>query len=107
MPGAERLEVSILEKCWRGAPHGQPALHDIAFVACPGERIALFAPSGTGKTTALRIVLGLDHDFTGQVKRPQGPVGTMFQEPRLLPWMTVAYNIRLVTGDALPQAGIE
>jgi NitT/TauT family transport system ATP-binding protein len=68
----------------------------VAFSAAPGEVLALLAPSGTGKTTTLRIVLGLDTAFEGSVQRPDGRIGAVFQEPRLLPWLNVAENLRLV-----------
>jgi len=73
----------------------------ISFAATRGEMLALLAPSGTGKTTILRIVLGLERDFEGEVRLPAGRLGVMFQEPRLLPWLTVGDNLRLIAhGEA-------
>jgi NitT/TauT family transport system ATP-binding protein len=93
------LAVSILEKSYAGAAgRRRVVLHEISFAGSGGEIIALLAPSGAGKTTVLRIVLGLDRDFAGEVRRPPGRLGVMFQEPRLLPWLTVAANLRLVAG---------
>ena len=94
MPGGGPLSVRIGEKRFRGSPSsgdgaGRDVLRDVAFDGAPGEILALFGPSGTGKTTTLRIVLGLDRDFVGSVRRPEGRVGVVFQEPLLLPWMTV------------------
>nr|CAJ01650.1 abc transporter atp-binding protein, similar to blr6194 of Bradyrhizobium japonicum [Methylocapsa acidiphila] len=61
-----------------------------------GEVCALLGPSGSGKTTLLRIVAGLDRDFEGGVWLPSPHrLGMVFQEPRLLPWRTVAENLRL------------
>lgn len=91
MPGADILNVDIVEKAFAG----RPVLAGIRFHADQGEIVALLAPSGTGKTTALRIILGLDEDFIGQVQRPPGRAGAVFQDPRLLPWMDVADNVRL------------
>jgi NitT/TauT family transport system ATP-binding protein len=101
MTGAA-LDVCIDAKDARG-PDGElhPLLHDVRFTAEPGEFLALFGPSGIGKTTTLRVVLGLDADFHGQVRRPSARVGVVFQEPRLLPWLTVADNLRLVA-EGLP-----
>jgi NitT/TauT family transport system ATP-binding protein len=73
-----------------------PVLRDVAFEIGRREVVALLAPSGTGKSTALRILLGLDTDFAGAVQRGTGRVGVMFQEPLLLPWLTVAENLRVV-----------
>ena len=69
---------------------------------------ALIGPSGCGKTTILHIAAGLDLDFTGQRRIPgRGRLGIVFQEPRLLPWRTVADNIRLVLppNESLDQLG--
>jgi sulfonate transport system ATP-binding protein len=51
--------------------------------------------SGCGKSTLLRLVNGLDADFAGQIVRPGGdwPVGMVFQEPRLLAWLSVRDNV--------------
>ncbi|MGH7051983.1 MAG: ABC transporter ATP-binding protein [Acetobacteraceae bacterium] len=73
-------------------------LGEISFTAGAGEILALLAPSGTGKTTILRIVLGLEKNFAGDVRLPEGRLGVMFQEPRLLPWLTVGDNLSLVAG---------
>jgi NitT/TauT family transport system ATP-binding protein len=96
MSGAA-LEVRIDAKSVR-EPDGElrPVLRDAHFTAEPGEFLALFGPSGIGKTTTLRITLGLDTDFQGQVWRRAAHVGVVFQEPCLLPWLTIADNLRLV-----------
>ena len=105
MHGVEpQLSVRIQEKRFRepsgaGRNGAHDVLREVAFGAAPGEILTLFGPSGTGKTTTLRIVLGLDRDFAGSVRRPPGRVGVVFQEPLLLPWLSVGDNIRLV---ALP-----
>ncbi len=57
---------------------------------------AMIGPSGCGKTTILHIAAGLDTDFVGELRVPGARLGVVFQEPRLLPWRTVAENIRLV-----------
>ena len=66
---------------------------NIAFNAAPGEILAILGPSGIGKSSILRIVLGLDHDFQGSGAFAAGRIGVMFQEPRLPPWLTVAEEI--------------
>jgi NitT/TauT family transport system ATP-binding protein len=77
-------------------------LQDVGFAARAGEILVLLGPSGIGKSTILRIVLGLDQEFDGTVHRSSGRVGVMFQEPRLLPWLSVEDNLRLVQPDGVP-----
>jgi ABC-type nitrate/sulfonate/bicarbonate transport system ATPase subunit len=81
-------------------------LRDIAFSIAHGEVIALLGPSGIGKSTTLRILLGLDEAFEGRIRRGDSRIGVMFQEPRLLPWLTIAENLRLVVTDSMPQPDI-
>jgi NitT/TauT family transport system ATP-binding protein len=92
------LEVFVARKALQTAS-GQTrvVLHDVAFSLRKGEICALLGPSGCGKTTLLRIISGLDSDFEGRVVLPSPHrIGMVFQEPRLLPWRSVAQNLRLV-----------
>lgn len=77
---------------------GQLVLGEIAFSVAPGERVALLGPSGIGKSTLLGLIAGTVADFDGRIERPDGPVAMIFQQPRLLPWRTLAENIALVPG---------
>lgn len=64
--------------------------------------VALFGPSGCGKTTILNLLAGLDRDFDGEVKRrAEDRSAYVFQEPRLLPWLTVEDNLKLVLDEAV------
>jgi ABC-type nitrate/sulfonate/bicarbonate transport system ATPase subunit len=91
------LEVKIRAKEFRSSRGDtRQILRDVAFTAAPGEVLALLGPSGIGKSTILRVTLGLDRDFEGSVQLPPGRLGVMFQEPRLLPWLSVEENLRLV-----------
>jgi ABC-type nitrate/sulfonate/bicarbonate transport system ATPase subunit len=78
---------------------GVKALDSLDLEVADGEFVVLVGPSGCGKTTILHIAAGLDNDFTGQRRVPGARLGIVFQEPRLLPWRTVAENIRLVLPD--------
>ncbi|HEV7439229.1 MAG TPA: ATP-binding cassette domain-containing protein [Methylobacterium sp.] len=99
------LRVRIARKVYR-ARRSEPveAVRDLAFTVAPGEVVCLIGPSGAGKTTTLRILLGLDTDYEGAIEpdpRDGGTgIGMVFQDPRLLPWRTVEQNVRL----ALPRA---
>lgn len=66
-----------------------------------GEFVALIGRSGTGKSTLLRVLAGLDQETTGQVEVP-GSVAVAFQEPRLVPWKKVLANVTL--GLRMPDA---
>jgi len=92
------LRVAIARKTYRRA-RTEPveAVRDLTFTLVPGEITCLIGPSGAGKTTTLRILLGLDRDYEGSVSPDPTELGVamVFQDPRLLPWRTVEQNVRL------------
>jgi NitT/TauT family transport system ATP-binding protein len=92
------LDVRVARKAYQAASGERlEVLDDIAFTLRQGEVGAIVGPSGCGKTTMLRIIAGLDRDYDGTVARPpDGRLGMVFQEPRLLPWRTVDDNVQLV-----------
>lgn len=61
-----------------------------------GERIAITGPSGCGKTSLLHIIAGLLHPDSGLVRNRAARTGCVFQEPRLLPWLSAADNVSIV-----------
>ncbi|MDO7884514.1 ABC transporter ATP-binding protein [Hymenobacter cheonanensis] len=80
---------------------GVVALQAISLHLRAGEIVTLVGASGCGKSTLLRIVAGLEHPSTGRVTlagkpltAPSPAVGVIFQEPRLMPWLTVRDNVR-------------
>lgn len=77
----------------------RPVLENIHLTLNPGQRLALMGPSGTGKTTLLRIALGLLAPSEGTVENSFQKTAVLFQEPRLLPWRTALENVNLVLGD--------
>jgi sulfonate transport system ATP-binding protein len=92
----EILELEVREKFFQN----HRVLDDVRFNIEPGQIVSLVGPSGCGKSTLLRIVAGLDTDYVGKVCiKGEAPrlhsrnVGFIFQEPRLLPWLTVAENV--------------
>lgn len=75
-------------------------LRDVCLRLDPGKRIAVMGPSGCGKTSLLRVIAGLQSPDSGTVERTAQRLSFVFQEPRLLPWLTAAENVRLVLPDA-------
>lgn len=72
----------------------KPILRDLSLTLRPGDRIAVMAASGTGKTTLLHLLAGLLRPDGGSVTGiPHGKVGMLFQEDRLLPQLTVLDNL--------------
>lgn len=65
-----------------------------------GERVCLFGESGCGKTTALRLIAGLEKQAGGSIE-VNGEISYVFQEHRLCPHITVLQNILLVTDDEI------
>ena len=59
----------------------------------PGEVVSLLGPSGCGKSTLLRIIAGLEQDYSGELQQSTDQVAFVFQEPRLMPWLSVARNV--------------
>jgi sulfonate transport system ATP-binding protein len=75
-------------------------LRDVDVEIEPGEVVALLGPSGSGKSTLLRLVAGLDHPTGGRIEIDGKAVrgidprcAMVFQEPRLLPWRSLAANV--------------
>lgn len=78
------------------------ALNDISLSVSAGEFVAIVGASGCGKSTILRLIAGLDTPDRGAILVDGKPVvgpgldrGLIFQEHRLMPWLTVQQNIAL------------
>jgi NitT/TauT family transport system ATP-binding protein/sulfonate transport system ATP-binding protein len=101
-PKIRRGEVTIrhLSKSFTLNGRPLPVLKDVNLQIRSGESLAIVGASGSGKTTLLRVIAGLDQADAGEVlidgKAIRG-VGAeravIFQEPRLLPWLTVIENV--------------
>ena len=99
------LEIRHLSH-WFGAtrkrdlPHAPPVLEDINLHVAAGEIVVLLGPSGCGKSTLLNLAAGLGQSQRGSVRllgteisSPDSRLGMVFQQPALLPWLTVRGNI--------------
>jgi NitT/TauT family transport system ATP-binding protein len=111
-PFASGPPVVALSGVGKTFANGVVALDRLNLDVWPGEFVSLLGPSGCGKSTALRIIAGLSEPSGGRIEwlqaeaaNAKGPrrIGFVFQEPTLMPWATVAANVRL----PLKLAGLE
>jgi NitT/TauT family transport system ATP-binding protein len=119
------LNVAIKNKCY--ANNQQAVLAQLDFTVKPGEFVAIVGPSGCGKSTLLNMISGLENcsgqhisynENTSQVgvasNKALHQLGYIFQQPRLMPWLTVRENIELILqpdqfdkiDDLLAQVGL-
>lgn len=111
-----RGEVSVrgLSKSFALSGGRLQVLRNLDLDVRPGECLAVVGASGSGKTTLLRMIAGFERPDAGEVAIDGVPVrgvGTeravIFQEPRLLPWVTVLGNVAFglqAQGVARPEA---
>ncbi len=78
---------------------GESVLENVYISIAKGEKVALMGPSGCGKTSLLRTAAGLLEPASGSVEI-SGRISCVFQEPRLLPWLTARENVNLVLSDS-------
>ncbi|MBU3079394.1 energy-dependent translational throttle protein EttA [Sphingomonas quercus] len=81
-----------LTKTYPGAP--KPVLNNISLQFLPGTKIAIIGVNGTGKSTLMKIMGGIDTDFSGEAWAAEGiRVGYLPQEPQLDPTKNVKQNV--------------
>lgn len=100
-----------LDRVGKIYPNGVHALERFSAEISLGEIVAIIGGSGCGKSTLLRAISGLDPASFGSVtldglaiSSPHPRVGIIFQEPRLLPWLSVADNIGFGLSDLSAEA---
>ncbi len=95
------LVVKQLAKAYGGDPDKGWIFRDVDFALHKGRILAIIGPSGSGKTAMLRTIAGLEKHESGTIhftyaKGPhQDLVSMTFEEPALLPWLTVEQNVKL------------
>ena len=91
------LKVNLQSKSFKK----QNILENINFDVKSSEITSIIGPSGCGKTTLLRIIASLDENYIGSVSFNDNDsienLGFIFQDSRLLPWLSVKENILLVS----------
>ncbi len=97
---AVALRVTDAAKAYVNGGHETPVFSRVDLDVESGEILALLGPSGCGKSTLLRAIAGLDELSGGEISWPAGGdaasrVGVVFQQPLLLPWLTVLENVKL------------
>jgi NitT/TauT family transport system ATP-binding protein len=95
---SDHAPLAALRNVGKTFANGVVALDRLDVAIKRGEFLSLLGPSGSGKSTALRLLAGLIEPTEGQVVRDDAAVsslGFVFQDPTLLPWATVADNVRL------------
>lgn len=83
---------------------GRPVLTGLSAVFRPGIT-CIAAPSGTGKTTLLRLLLGLERPDAGIIRGADCRWAAVFQEDRLLEGLSAAGNLRFALGEVPGEAG--
>ena len=94
------LQVSNVCKRFGHGPQAKLVLDQVSFDLHGGEFLALVGSSGSGKSTVMRLIAGLDRPTGGSisidgqpVRRPGSDRGMVFQKYSLYPWLTAAENV--------------
>ena len=94
------LKVSNVCKRFGHGPQAKLVLDQVSFDLHGGEFLALVGSSGSGKSTVMRLIAGLDRPTGGSisidgqpVRRPGSDRGMVFQKYSLYPWLTAAENV--------------
>ena len=103
------LSLKNVSKGFGEGPARHTVLRGVNLEVAEGEFVAILGFSGTGKSTLMNLIAGLEQPDTGQVLFKGAPVtgpgperGLVFQSYSLMPWLTVGGNIGLAVDAASP-----
>ena len=115
----------LIDSLHKRFKNGFVGLESLDFKIDRGEIVSIIGTSGCGKSTLLRILAGLDFPTSGEVRidhtpitEPHPEIGVVFQEPRLMPWLTVLENVqfglhhlsksqrRILASEAIDKVGL-
>lgn len=109
MASGSGIKIRLREK--RFSTSSEPLFVDFSLDIAPHSVTSLVGPSGVGKSSLLRMIAGTDTNFDGEVTvggiaaSEAPPPGFVFQDARLLPWLSALDNIRAVAPHA-PDANV-
>ena len=89
------ININIKEKFFKDIK----ILENIKISVREGEFLSIIGPSGCGKTTLLNITSSLDKDFNGKVTISSSNIGFVFQDHRLIPWLTIKENLLIISKE--------
>ena len=92
---APAVQLNDVTKVYGAGRQAVPALDRVSLDVATGEFLCVLGASGCGKSTLLSLIAGLDQPTSGEVEVGLGRPALMFQEPALLPWLTVRQNVEL------------
>jgi sulfonate transport system ATP-binding protein len=111
-PRGGALALSHVGKAFAAGAGRFQAVRDVSLTIEAGEFVAIVGASGCGKSTILRMIAGLESPDSGEIRTGNGIVsgtgldrGLVFQEARLMPWLTVEQNIGLALQNVPWSAG--
>ena len=103
------LKLDTVSQSFGSGTHATHVLKDINLEVAEGEFLVLLGFSGTGKTTLINLMAGLEKPTKGSVTFKGAPVtgpgperGVIFQSYSLMPWLTVTGNVGLAVDTVFP-----
>jgi ATP-binding cassette ChvD family protein len=98
--------IFTMHRVGRFYPPDREVLHDITLAFYPGAKIGVIGANGSGKSSLLRIMAGVDQDYTGDARLTPGfTVGLLEQEPQLDPAKDVMGNVMDGLGETASLLG--